>query len=892
VRTTVVLMVLLALCGHVLAASEGAYVWWEGEDAYEHNFSNRAFAPRSLDHPDGLSGGDWLNNGGKRGPEEVFARWRIDVPVEATYRLYARKFWHHGPFRWRFDDDPWQELRRVALIDDVPLRLHVTATWSFVGEVDLTAGPHEFEVRLLAGRGENAVGAFDCFALTRGPWVPSGKLKPGEKTRRAMPGFWAFEPDTDTFAESPMDLRRLNHTVAGEKGFLRREGASLVFTDEGRPVRFWGVCAGANAVELDPASVDYLARKLAKAGVNLVRLHSGIFDRSAADPATVDMEYLRKLHYFVYALKQQGIYTALSIYFPLWFDVKPHYGLPGYQKTGNKKPFSLLFFHPRMQEIYRSWAHSLMTTPNPYTGVPLADDPAVAIYEIANEDNYFFWTFTPGQNIPFESLQVLEAEFGSWASAKYGSPGDALKHWQFGLDRDDAAQGRLGLLPVWNLTRQGLQRQSRARRRAQDQARFLTEQHRDFYEAMVEWLRGSVGVKCPIVATNWAVADADTLGALDKYVNATCDVMDRHGYWGPPHVTDRTYTLTVGDRYRDQCGLLVPQKLPVREIQYFGHPHMISEYSFPMINRYRGDSVFLAATYGALQGTDAYCFFAVGGPGWRRSLRKWPVMVPSVLGQFPAAALIYRRGDVPDGDVVVRQVLNLESLYRLEGGGSTGPQNVDDMRAVDAGSRSPAGPLIDPLAYYVGRVVRELGSVPRIERADELGSCIDREARTVSSADGLLALDWGQGVATLNAARAQGATGFLARAGEITLDSVTIRSGNEYGCLLVTSLDDAPISASQHLLVQVMSEETTFGWEAEPAGDLLEVTSLGSAPLNVKKMSGQVTIRRPDAGDLRVTALDANGYPLDRIVRCSTSAGRLDITLEPDILYYHVSVSP
>jgi hypothetical protein len=39
------------------------------------------------------------------------------VPQTATYEFYARKFWQHGPFRYRFDNGEWREVRRAALLD-------------------------------------------------------------------------------------------------------------------------------------------------------------------------------------------------------------------------------------------------------------------------------------------------------------------------------------------------------------------------------------------------------------------------------------------------------------------------------------------------------------------------------------------------------------------------------------------------------------------------------------------------------------------------------------------------------------------------------------------------------------------------------------------------------
>ena len=73
------LAVAIALCA-AHGASAMTYVWWEGESAYEHNFDNKSFAAASLDSPNALSGGDWLNRGGPVPAEGVYARWHVEVP--------------------------------------------------------------------------------------------------------------------------------------------------------------------------------------------------------------------------------------------------------------------------------------------------------------------------------------------------------------------------------------------------------------------------------------------------------------------------------------------------------------------------------------------------------------------------------------------------------------------------------------------------------------------------------------------------------------------------------------------------------------------------------------------------------------------------------------------
>ena len=289
----------------------------------------------------------------RAGEAEPFAKYRVTVPTDGTYQLYTRKFWKHGPFRWRFGEGEWQTCGRdVALLDSTPIRQFLEANWVRLGDVKLNAGEQTFELRLLAKEGEGKVAAFDAFVLMQSPFVPRGKLKPDSKSGQAADGFWAFEPDADTFEHTDLDLRSLNEAQAGISGHVRREGGHFVLGD-GRPVRFWAVQAG--TMELDRASVDFLARRLAKAGVNLVRMEANIRDGSSADPMAVSREKLDRLHYVIAALKREGIYTYLGHNF--WgtaFTTKDSYGIPGFHD--GDKGAALLIFSPRMQEIYKAWA--------------------------------------------------------------------------------------------------------------------------------------------------------------------------------------------------------------------------------------------------------------------------------------------------------------------------------------------------------------------------------------------------------------------------------------------------------------------------------------------------------------------------------------------------------
>ncbi len=850
------------------------WVWWEGEKPSATNFPERhSFEPANPQEASVLSEGKWIGADGNYGGKRLFLEYEVKVPQTGNYFFFARKFWKHGPFRWRFDDGGWQICDRdVSLLDEAPLRPLLVANWVSLGQVKLTAGTHRLRIEVL--QEEGAV-CFDAFLLTSSYIIPRGKLKPNERYNLAMDGWFAFEPEPDSFRPSPIDLRFLNEKFAGENGWIAVKSGQFIHSKTGKPVRFWAVNAGPDIIRMDKASVDYLARHLAKYGVNMVRMHGGVWKED--NFLEVDRDYLHQYFYFIAAMKRQGIYCTLSIYFPLWIRLKPEDGFGDYNW---QHPFSMPFFNKRFQQIYRGWWRELMTTPNPYTGVALKDEPAVAMVELMNEDSYFFWTFTPYQNIPAQQMEILEKEFGNWLKVKYGSLGAAFAAWGGNRIRgDDESAGRAGFMGLWEMF-------SQRNKRAQDTAEFLAKHQRAFFQQMRDYLKKELGYKGLVQASNWITANAQILGPLDKWSNAVCDYMDRHGYFGGPHEGERAgWSLSVGDRYDDACALTEVAKgsLPLMDVIYNGLPSIISEVNWTPPNRFRADFPFLFATYGLLQGTDGVYFFALSGPSWQQVLSKFSIQTPVVMGQFPADALVYRLGLVQESQPVVEANLKLQDLFALKGAPVSQPMNLDELRARDipAGQTAQVQQLeaIDPLSHLVGKVQMNFVERDILSRLADVSRYIDRKGSRVRSITGELLWDYGRGLVTVDAPKAQGVCGFLQRAGTVTLREVTIASQMEYGTVLLVPLDGQPLRTSRKMLLQVMSEDTNYGWSAPGTGKR-EIKSLGTAPINVRRFSGIVTFTRPDAKQLKVTPLDWNGYPTGK----PSAGGR--ITLQPTVMYY------
>jgi len=838
------------------------WVWWEAEAPAATNFSSRnPFEPPDPHSAAALSGGAWIS---EYEPGRIlFLEYDVTVPEAREYRFYARKFWKHGPFRWRVDDQTWHVVGADAvLLDAVEISKGVSASWVSGGGVKLGAGKHRVKIELLE---PNATVAFDCFVLAAGPFLARGRLKPGEKYGNAgvPPGWFAFEPDSDPFsAAARLDLRWLNEARAGDGGFIQAKGDSFVHEKTGKPERFWAVNVSGDVLGSDAVDLGRYARMLAKFGVNMVRLHTPLWRDK--DFGRIDPAKLAGVHRLVAALKREGIYLELSSYYPEWVSAGGVACFEGYQ--GDQRPFAASFFNPCVQEAQRGWWRTLLTSRNPETGVPLGQDPALAFIEVLNEDSIFFWTFKPYQSVPAPQMQILERRFGAWLRARRDpSLARTFARWGGGaVQGDDEAGGRAGVLLPWEMLR-------RRDARASDTVEFLAELQRAYFDEAHRFLKQELGWKGSVTGSNWITADARVLGPLDKWSNAGCDFIDHHGYFDPVHEGPRaSFTITAGDRYDDALALrfesnkpgAISFDLPIMDLAYNGKPSTLSEVNWPSPNRYRTDMPLLAAAYAALQGTDGLFFFATDGGGWAQRLAKFTIANPATLGQFPAAALLYRRGLVKTADVVAHVEADLPGLYAFKG---------------------LPGPMLDPLAPLAGRVeVNVATKAGGSSAAKDLSGFVDRKARIVRSVTGELRWDWGRGLMTVDAPAAAGATGMLGQAGELALSTVHINSGNLYGAVLVVAMDGLPIATSAKILVQVMTEDANSGWSAPGTGPR-EILDVGGPPLVVREIAGRVTFTRPDAASLRATPLDPNGYP----AAAPTPLGpKGELQLRPTTLYY------
>jgi len=551
-----------------------------------------------------------------------------------------------------------------------------------------------------------------------------------------------------------------------------------------------------------------------------------------------------------------------------------------------------------LQAAYQRWLEQVLTPTNPYTSLPLSQDPALAIIQIQNEDSLLFWT---SQAIKGSARSELRRQFGQFLQHKYGSLEQARQAWgnaapspdQDGPDNFD--QGEAALYIVWELTqhRGGPGQQ----RRCADQMQFFTETMRAFNQRIGEYLKRELGCKQLVNAGNWRTADNVTMLDAERWSYTANEVMAVNRYYTGLHEgKNNGWAIVNGDRFTDESVLLHPRELPLALKQVEGFPMLVTESSWVPPVSYQSEGPFLVAAYQSLSGIDAFYWFATGEEDWRQpgsangflpSEGKWVCATPMLMGQWPAAALMYRRGYIKQGAPVVCEERSLEDLWQRRVPIIAEDPGFDPNRdRPSAAGPSDRREAVDPLAFLVGPVVVKYGGDPARNRVTDLRPYIHPDTKTVESITGQLRLDYGQGICTLDTPQAQGATGFLKKAGAIKLADVEIQSGNDYATVLVVAMDGQLLKNSSKILVEVGTTERPAGWQTRPAQikdrPCEEVVSFGHAPWMIVRADVTLQLANSKLGKARV--LDPNGMPV-RDLPLQESAGRKQLNFPPDALY-------
>ncbi len=223
---------------------------------------------------------------------------------------------------------------------------------------------------------------------------------------------------------------------------------------EGERIRFMGMNMTFTAGFPPRDMASKVAGRLAKFGFNGVRFHhidnnwhKMLIDYSKGNSRTLSKEKLDDFHYFISQLKANGIYTDLNLLVSRLFLETD--GFPAeISQLGWKNQHILGYFNDHALALQKEYATSLLTSVNPYTGLTMAKDPAIAFVEIINENGIIQkWTEGVLDELPSVFKRQLQTRWNEWLQKRYNSLDELKQAWNF----KTIPVGKNMLKNSWNL---------------------------------------------------------------------------------------------------------------------------------------------------------------------------------------------------------------------------------------------------------------------------------------------------------------------------------------------------------------------------------------------------------------------------------------------------------
>jgi len=312
---------------------------------------------------------------------------------------------------------------------------------------------------------------------------------------------------------------------------------------------------------------------------------------------------------------------------------------------------------------------------------------------------------------------------------------------------------------------------------------FLNDLEHRFNVEMINHLHG-LGIKVPIVTTStWGDNPLSALPAL-----TSGDMIDAHSYqeYGALE-KNPLYAANIADW--------------LAAAQVLGKPMSVSEWNsayFPMPDRHI--LPLYVASQAAFQGWDAMIQYAYSQdnlehPGQWTKPSNWSAYNdPAILATMPAAALMYRRGDVQKAKTtyVLDPGYNLFNTF-------ISPNNSTLIRtATELGKLSIAMPQVKELPWL------QKDNVPADAKVfkDKDASLIAMGATEATSDTGELIRNWDKGNLIINTVNTQAVIGWIG--GEkFTLDNIEVKAKTSNASIVVQSIDGMPIVKSENIMISL-----------------------------------------------------------------------------------------
>jgi len=427
--------------------------------------------------------------------------------------------------------------------------------------------------------------------------------RPSDSSQNQTRDWWPFLAEESPAAGTPIDVSYLLDAPAGKHGLVTAKNGHFYFAD-GTRARFWGFDIMGKECFPDHAKAVKLADRLARMGVNIIRLHHmdagwaipNIFDSEEYDDTRhLSKTSLDNLDYFLAQLKKRGVYIYLD-----WLVNRKFQGDDNVQKSDAILDGAKIVAHfdPRMIQLEKEYMRQLLSHRNAYTGIRYADEPQIALSEVINEDSLFYEDWYT--RVPPRYLAELAT-----ICRKYEPKANPAKH-PFDVPTVHA----------------------------------LYKIESNYYREMRDYLK-KLGLRCPTTGSNhW-----ENIGPA-LLCDSQADYIDRHFYWDHPK---SGYGWQQEFDNLPMLGSYDESLLEnIAGTKVAGKPMVVTEWCFCWINDYIAEGPLFGASYACAQDWDAMIWFDISSVLPNSAMKNEFDIAnkPHLFAQWAAASILFHRQDV------------------------------------------------------------------------------------------------------------------------------------------------------------------------------------------------------------------------------------------------------
>ncbi|MBR0459055.1 MAG: hypothetical protein IJJ26_07445 [Victivallales bacterium] len=615
-----------------------------------------------------------------------------------------------------------------------------------------------------------------------------------------------YEFTRETIPGSPLDFSGHNETPAGKHGFLKADSNGHFYFEKipNKRVRLFGTnfCSSANTITHEGA--DEVVKKLAQCGYNTLRLHHmerPILDtKNFKDSLHFDKEKIDHWFYLVYACKKAGLYVTIDLYCSRLLQKGD--GIAETDNFSRHEMKALAPISPTAMENWKAYTRLILTTVNPYTKLPLAQDPVLAFLDLMNEDH----PITQMTRYP-EITKVYKQKY-----QEYLRENNIDENKNPGAFHDWLNQKQIACI--------------------REMTRFLREE-----------------IKTPALITDINWQSNLHFASARKEI----DIVDNHQYASHPRFPVKPWSLPTEYQQISAVGNHASLPRAMMPARVFGKPFTVTEWNYCNPNMYRVEAAALMGAYASLQDWDGLYRFAWSHSDSTILKNGHPSgfnQANDFLQQLAERVIwaMFARGDVKPASEAVAATFDSKSLKTLPNR-TRYPANFSML-----GLYARIGTLVDDLQFQ---------NVPKVEILAEnweeklpssgMKAVVEnvKEGTSIRSSTGEILITPKEKCLAVKTSRSCALTCVKDAASEV----ITVKGVKSPQAFYLVSLDEQPLETSKKILfihlVNLTNTDQKFDTD-----ECTLLRSWGRLPGLYRKAKVDVSLAVPAA---KVTALKLDG---------------------------------